>query len=195
MARLTYSHRLRFLCACTCWHVLRSLAERHAMAAPGHPRRPPAAHSSCERTPLDSRGGLWAARRGVACGSRVRKVVGSYPDAVWDQGRRRTPHRFAAQSNGLAHSRGEIWRSATRSKAPNGTQRNQHRAGYRSQGFQKFVRLSGSCRQSGAPQYRAAGRAMFAQLCAWGQQCSAVPVWAVGPFADRRVLARKRGTP
>jgi hypothetical protein len=35
----------------------------------------------------------------------------------------------------------------------------------------------------------------FAQLYAWGQQCSAVPVWAVGPFADRRVLARKRGAP
>ena len=74
MVKLTYSHRLRFLCACTRWHVLRSLAERHAMAAPGHPRRPPAAHSSRERRPLDSRGGMWAARRGVACGSGVRKV-------------------------------------------------------------------------------------------------------------------------
>jgi hypothetical protein len=32
--------------------------------------------------PLGYRGGLWAARRGVACGSGVRKVVvGSYQDA------------------------------------------------------------------------------------------------------------------
>jgi hypothetical protein len=30
----------------------------------------------------------------------------------------------------------------------------------------------------------------FAQLCAWGQRCSVVPVWAVVPFADRRFLAR-----
>jgi hypothetical protein len=46
-------------------------------SSPGHPCRPPAARSSRKRTPLDSRGGLWAARRGVACGSGVRKVVGS----------------------------------------------------------------------------------------------------------------------
>jgi hypothetical protein len=52
------------------------------MAGPGHPRRPPTAHSSRERMPLGYRGGLWAARRGVACGSGVRKVVGSYQDAV-----------------------------------------------------------------------------------------------------------------
>jgi hypothetical protein len=74
---LTYSHRLHFLCACTRWHALRSLAERHAMAAPDHPRRPTTAHSSRERMPLGYRGGLWAGRRGVACGSGVRKVVGS----------------------------------------------------------------------------------------------------------------------
>jgi hypothetical protein len=53
------------------------------MAGPGHPHRPPTAHSSRERMPLGYRGGrLWAARRGVACGSGVRKVVGSYQDAV-----------------------------------------------------------------------------------------------------------------
>jgi hypothetical protein len=34
------------------------------------------------RVPLGSRGGLWAARRGVVCGSGARKVVGSYADSV-----------------------------------------------------------------------------------------------------------------
>jgi hypothetical protein len=50
------------------------------------------------------------------------------------------------------------FRYATRSKAPNGTPRNQHRAGYRSPDFQKFIRLSGSFRQSGGLEYMAAGR-------------------------------------
>jgi hypothetical protein len=51
---------------------------------------------------------------------------------------------------------------------------------------QSTARAAGRCEVAGCG---------FAQLCAWGLQCPAVPVWAVGPFADRRVLARKRGAP
>jgi hypothetical protein len=43
MIKLTYSYRLRFLCACTRWHVLRYLAERHAIrnGSPGPSAPPP----------------------------------------------------------------------------------------------------------------------------------------------------------
>ena len=45
---------------------------------------------------------------------------------------------------------------ATRSRAPNGAHKKPHRAGCRSPGFQKFVRLSWSVRQSGGLEHVAA---------------------------------------
>jgi hypothetical protein len=80
MIKLTYSHRLHFLCACTRWHALRSLAERHAVVKDPATRAAPRQHipaaSDCHCVT-----GAVCGRRGAALPAAV---VGSYQDAVGD---------------------------------------------------------------------------------------------------------------
>jgi hypothetical protein len=72
--------------------------------------------------------------------------------------------------------------SATRSRAPNGAQINQHRAGYRSPDFQKFVRLSLSFRQSGGLEHMSAGRCEVAVASpSYALGASGVPQCQSGP--------------
>jgi hypothetical protein len=94
----------------------------------------------------------------------------------------RRPH---ARMHGCAVRPGLCVRDdATRSRAPNAHPRTRHRAGCRSQDFQKFVRLSRSCRrQSRAPQHMVAARCAVAVASpSYALGASNVPQCQSGPY-------------